>query len=87
MFVGEHNRTVSLRTGLVTTDPKGNTTEEEYDRAGRLCRVRSGSDTTTYSYFANGNRASMAYPNGVVAEYTYYADNHLMTTIIPEGRN
>ena len=41
--------------------------------------MKSGADTTTYSYFANGNRESMAYPNGVVAEYTYYADNRLHT--------
>jgi len=71
--------------GLVITDPKGNMTEEEYDRAGRLHQVRSGSDTTTYSYFANGNRKSMAYPNGVVAEYTYYADNRLHTLANKKG--
>jgi len=71
--------------GLKITDPKGNITEEEYDRAGRLYRVRSGADTTEYTYFANGNRKSMAYPNGVVAEYTYYADNRLHTLANKKG--
>ena len=32
---------------------------------------------TTYSYDANGNRESVAYPNGTVAKYTYDPLNRL----------
>jgi len=65
--------------GVTTTDPKGNSTTEIYDRAGRLCQVKSGADTTIYTYFANGNRKGMTSPNNVVTVYTYYADNRLHT--------
>ena len=61
------------------TDPKGNVTTRVYNPAGRLYQVKSGSDTTTYTYQANGNRATVTYPNGIVATYTYYADNRLHT--------
>ena len=66
-----------------TTDPKGNITTKVYDRAGRLWQVRCGADTTTYSYFDNGNLQSIAYPNGVTTHYTYYANNWLHT--VAEG--
>ena len=66
-------------TGEITTDSKGNSNTKTYDRAGRLYQVVSGSDTTTYEYYDNGNRESLTYPNGLTAEYTYYADNSLHT--------
>jgi YD repeat-containing protein len=71
--------------GETTTDPKGNTVTKVYDRNGRPYQVKSGADTTTYAYFANGNRQSMTYPNGVVAQYTYYADNRLHTLANKHG--
>jgi RHS repeat-associated core domain len=71
--------------GETTTDPKGNATTKIYDRAGRLYQVKNGSDTTTYAYFPNGNRQSVTYPNGVVTQYTYYADNRLHTMANKKG--
>ena len=61
------------------TDPKGNITIRVYNPSGRLYQVKSGNDTTTYTYLANGNRATVTYPNGIVTTYTYYDDNRLHT--------
>ena len=44
---------------------------------GRLYQVIAGSAVTTYAYYDNGNRQLLTYPNGLTAEYTYYADNSL----------
>ena len=77
-----YNVTSGMATGYWSekdTDPKGNITTRVYNPAGRLYQVKSGSDTTTYTYQANGNRATVTYPNGIVATYTYYADNRLHT--------
>jgi len=65
--------------GETVTDPMGNVTTKVFDRAGRLHQVRSGNDTTTYTYFANGNRQSKTYPNFVRAEYTYDPNGRLHT--------
>ncbi|MEL4106285.1 kelch repeat-containing protein [Oscillospiraceae bacterium WX1] len=65
--------------GEVTTDGKGNVNTKIFDKAGRLSQIKVGSATTTYAYFDNGNRQSLTYPNGLTAEYTYYADNRLHT--------
>ncbi len=73
--------------GETTTDPKGNISTKVFDRTGRLSQVKVGSDTTSYTYLANGNRESMTYPNGIVAEYTYYADNRLHTLANKQGVN
>jgi RHS repeat-associated protein len=80
--------TAGLQDGYLaqtTTDPKGNSTTKVYDPKGRLYQVRSGAAATTYTYYANGNRKSMTYPNGVIAEYTYYADNRLHTLANSRG--
>jgi len=71
--------------GETVTDPKGNVRTEIYDRSGRLYQVKTGNDTTTYAYYANGNRQSMTYPNGVTAEYTYYGNNRLHTLANKRG--
>ncbi len=50
-----------------------------YDKAGRLSNVITGTDTTTYTYYANGSRKSVEYPSGAKEEYTYYADGLIKT--------
>lgn len=65
--------------GEITTDSKGNVNTKIFDKAGRLYQVTAGGDTTTYTYYDNGNRQLLTYPNGITAEYTYYADNRLHT--------
>ena len=62
-----------------TTDPKGNVTTKEYDRAGRLKAVTVDGKTTTYSYLDNGARDSVVYSGGAREDYTYYADGLLHT--------
>ena len=62
-----------------TTDPKGNVTTKEYDRAGRLKAVTADGKTTTYSYLDNGARDSVVYSGGAREDYTYYADGLLHT--------
>ncbi len=64
-----------------TTDPKGNIVEKIYDKAGRLSTVISADGTTSYEYYPNGNRKSVVYPSGVKEEYTYNADNQLITLV------
>ena len=64
-----------------TTDPKGNITVKEYDKTGRLAKVIAGSDTVTYTYYANGSRKSVTYNDGIREEYTYNA-NHQIETLI-----
>ena len=39
--------------------------------------IDSDNNTTTYTYDAVGNRASVSYPNGTLAEYTYDNLNRL----------
>ncbi len=72
-------------TGETTTDPKSNVNTKIYDRAGRLYQIVVGSDTTTYTYFDNGNLQKLSYSNGVTEEYTYYADNSLNTLANKKG--
>lgn len=69
----------------VSTDAEGNITKKIYDKAGRLWQVINGSNTTTYSYYANGNKKSVTYPNGTSEEYTYYDDNRLNTLANKNG--
>ena len=45
----------------------------------------NGSVTATYAYFDNGNQRSITYPNNVVEEFTYYADNSLKTLANKQG--
>ncbi len=59
-------------------DPKGNETTKVSDGAGRLVFVISEGKVTSYTYDANGNRASVVYPDGKTKEtYQYYKDNRL----------
>jgi YD repeat-containing protein len=52
-----------------------------YDHLNRLTSVTDdgGATFTTYAYDANGNRASVTYPNGTIAVYTYDEQNRLET--------
>jgi YD repeat-containing protein len=54
------------------TDPSGSTVYQ-YDRRGMLRSEAKSINgtvyTTTYTYDANGNRSTMAYPSGLVARY------------------
>lgn len=67
--------------GEISTDPKGNVTKKVFDKAGRLVKVIAGSQETTYTYYDNGSRRQTIYPNGALAEYTYYDDNLLHTLV------
>ncbi len=71
--------------GEKTTDPKGNQTLKINDKAGRLYTVTVSSQTPTYSYYDNGHRKSVTYPNGNTENYTYYNDSLLKgkRTILP----
>ena len=49
-----------------------------YDDANRLGLITDVTgDSTTPGYDANGNRTSLAYPNGVATSYAYNALNRL----------
>ncbi|HHW39459.1 MAG TPA: RHS repeat-associated core domain-containing protein, partial [Bacillales bacterium] len=52
----------------------------EYDAMLRLVKVTENGDITTYTYDANGNRASMTMPGGVITAYTYN-DANLVTKL------
>ena len=63
-------------------DPKGNETTKVSDGAGRLIYVISEGKVTSYTYDANGNRASVVYPDKKTKEtYEYYNDNQLKKLI------
>jgi len=63
-----------------TTDPKGNITTKEYDKAGRLITVKGGnSQPVVYEYYDNGSRKNIVYPNGAREEYEYFKNNLLKT--------
>ncbi|QSX04825.1 S8 family serine peptidase [Sedimentibacter sp. zth1] len=62
-----------------TIDPKGNISEKTYDKVGRLYSVKTGDKTTKYTYYTNGNRKSIIYPEGTKETYTYYKDNKVKT--------
>ncbi|MCL2837133.1 MAG: polymorphic toxin type 44 domain-containing protein [Defluviitaleaceae bacterium] len=51
-----------------------------YDILNRLIEVRDDDWTTTYTYDANGNRASLRYGNGVITTYAYNGAN-LVTSV------
>ena len=73
-----------VQTGFVkevTTDPKGNTTEKDYDKEDRLVAVSTESGATQYSYYPNGARKTVRYSNGAYEEYAYYKNNLLRTLV------
>ena len=54
----------------------------DYDNMNRLLRVYDfGALQATYAYDANGNRQSLAYPNGVTTTYAYNHAN-LVTSLV-----
>ncbi len=67
--------------GELSTDPKGNKTLKVYDKAGRLAKVTVDNKTTEYTYYDNGARSTIKYPDGSKEEYTYYKNNLLKTLI------
>lgn len=64
-----------------TTDPKGNVIEKTYDKAGRLWKVKTGGETTVYTYTPNGTKKSILYPNGTTQSYTYDKKNQVVSLI------
>lgn len=73
-----------------TTDPKGNISTKEFDRAGRLSAVFDGSDmknSAQYEYYNDGSKKRIVYANGASEEYYYYNDNTTksMTNKKPDG--
>ena len=60
-----------------TTDPKGNITEKTYDKVGRLATVTTDGKTTQYTYYPNGNRKSVIYPDGTSENYEYSKNNQV----------
>ena len=60
-------------------DPKGNMTTKVYDKEGRVAQVIADNQATNYTYYANGSKQSVVYPDGTSEEYTYYTDNLLST--------
>ncbi|ATW25288.1 RHS repeat-associated core domain-containing protein [Candidatus Formimonas warabiya] len=57
-----------------------------FNKAGRLVNVTAGGQTTTYTYYDNGNKQSTLYPDGSSETYTYYDDN-LLNTLVNKKAN
>jgi YD repeat-containing protein len=58
----------------------------EYDAEMRVSNVKeSGDQTVSYTYDANGNKASETLANGVVSTYTYNACNKITNIITKSG--
>lgn len=85
--LGTYTLTYTKRNQIASVkDPQNAVTSYKYDAAGRLTKADlPGTDSdVTYSYDANGNRASMADPNGTTT-YTYDSLDRL-TTVTRGGR-
>lgn len=62
------------------------TTNYEYDGEMRVVKVKeSGNETATYTYDANGNKASEILANGVVSTYTYNGCNKVTNLVTKSG--
>ena len=62
------------------------TTNYEYDGEMRVVKVKeSGNETATYTYDANGNKASETLANGVVSTYTYNGCNKVTNLVTKSG--
>ena len=75
--------TAGLTGGFVAESiatPDGTTTQNIYDKAGRLHQVKDGNTVSaTYAYYASGAKQSVTYPGNIIEEYTYYGDLSLHT--------
>lgn len=61
-------------------------TSYEYDNEMRMIKVKeSGNETASYTYDANGNKATETLANGVVSAYTYNACNWLTNLLTKSG--
>jgi len=60
-----------------TLDPVGNLSIKVYDEARRLIKIISGVDETIYTYYNNGSKESVVYPDGSMELYTYDDNNQL----------
>ena len=64
------------------------TTSYEYDGEMRVVKVKeSGNETVTYTYDANGNKASETLANGVVSTYTYNGSNKVTSLVTKSGNS
>ena len=63
------------------TDQKGNATTQVFDQAGRMISVTANSQTTFYTYYDNGSKHTVLYPDGSSEVYTYYNDGMLQTLV------
>ncbi len=61
----------------VTANAETYVTDYTYDDLNRLATIIDTSGTTSYTYDAVGNRASVTYPNGNATSYTYDGLNRL----------
>ena len=53
------------------TDPEDNAVSEVYNELGRLVEVRDDTDLTMYTYYANGSKQQVAYPDASKEVYSY----------------
>lgn len=61
-------------------------TAYEYDDEMRIVKVKeSGNETVSYTYDANGNKASETLANGVVSTYTYNGCNKVTNLVTKSG--
>ena len=63
-------------------------TQYEYDAEMRVIKVKeSGNETASYTYDANGNKASETLANGVVSTYTYNGCNKITRLVTKSGNS
>ena len=67
--------------GERSRDPSGNEVEREYDKLGRLIRVKDGAaeSAARYRYDAAGRIAEAVQETGIRTEYTYDGNNQVQT--------